>query len=151
MNCNFLFRGINCRACRSLGWLCSAGLQFFLFIYSLFYYCYAVLRTFGKKFSPSLSSDHWARQALCIYVSYLFIYLKYCAFVFVFFLWFLCCSFLSVMCIRFYCKLKSLSSIYCKSHKCFPSLSSLVCCIILWSLDILRALFMNCLLNVPIC
>jgi len=71
MNCNFLFRGINCRACRSLGWLCSAGLQFFYYCY----YCYPVLRTFGKKFSHSLSSDHCVRQALCIYVSYLFIYL----------------------------------------------------------------------------
>lgn len=72
MNCNFLFRGINCRACRSVGWLCSCGFQFLFPLLLLPCFAHNL-----KNWLPS----HCFCQALCIYVSYLFIYLKHCAFV----------------------------------------------------------------------
>lgn len=92
MNCNFLFRGINCRPCRSLGWirprspsplstsllchccwLCdfsAVSLPLFLSLSLLFLF-------FMRPFCCFVS--------LCIYVSYLFIYLKHCALVLLYF------------------------------------------------------------------
>lgn len=90
MNCNFLFRGINCRPCRSLGWIrprspsplfsaSAAG-----FAISLLSVCLSppislllLFLFFMRPFCCFVS--------LCIYVSYLFIYLKHCALLLLYF------------------------------------------------------------------
>lgn len=89
MNCNFLFRGINCRPCRSLGWirprspsppslstllcLCCWLCDFSAVSLPLFLSLSVSLLFFLRPFCCFVS--------LCIYVSYLFIYLKHCALV----------------------------------------------------------------------
>lgn len=137
MNCNFLFRGINCRPCRSLRWIRPRSPPPLLSLSLLCLCCW--LCDFSAVSLPlflslSVSLLFFLRPfccfvSLCIYVSYLFIYLKHCALVLLYFNMFFHPQ---SLCIRLHCT--------ACGHVVHVAPSWAVPGRILWSLDVLYEL-----------
>lgn len=150
MNCNFLFRGINCRPCRSLGWIRprlpppSSHTTPTLVSASVAGFVAEVLRFLSCQFPPP-STAHSLSLAivfvfyapfllfcfalyLCVIFIYLFKTLRSC---FALFQYVFSSStlFYQSLCIRFHCSLRA------RTHSTLLGSTS-----ILWSLDVLYEL-----------
>lgn len=141
MNCNFLFRGINCRALSLARLAFNVFFSSSFFFYFAFHYCCLVSHTFWKTGCRAIVFCYFLPSALCLCVIFIYLFktLRFCCY---FSIWAPC---------SLYQSCASASTASRKAWKpfiCKPC--SLLYQDILWSLGTLPFLFMNSQRNISI-